>query len=101
MPDLSEEQDNLLWDTRKAVEAILKERLKYLELSQLKSYVKVHDVNLAMSMMRERLPPEILDDKIASSCHYLGNSLNTAAQELVRDTNYRPKMKTRSMTYQT
>ena len=29
--------------------------------------------------------------------HYLGNSLNTAAQELVRDKNYRPKMKTRSM----
>ena len=46
------------------MEVILKEHLKYLERDQLKSNLKIHDVNLVMSMMRERLPTEIPDDKI-------------------------------------
>ena len=60
MPDLSEERENVIWDTRKAVEVLLKEKLQYRKHDELKSYVKAGDD--ATDTARE-----IPDDKIASS----------------------------------
>ena len=56
MPDLSEEQENLPWDTRKAAEVLLTERLKYLKRDELKSYIKLHDVKVAIDDVRKTSP---------------------------------------------
>ena len=64
--------------------------LRCLNKAELRKYNKIPDVERTKLMMRDSLPANVSDEAIANVCHYMGNSLNTAAQQHVRNSHYRP-----------
>ena len=89
-------EQQLLWEARKPVEARLQEKMMYMERNEFKNYVKIDDIEEAFRMMRDTLPSVITDESIRNACHYIGNTLHHAATDLAKDPNHRPKRKIRS-----
>ena len=82
--------EELLSEARDQVQVVLMDDLRCLNKAELRKYNKIPDVERAKVMMRDILPANVSDEAIANVCHYMGNSLNTAAQQHVRNSHYRP-----------
>ena len=83
-------------DARKIMEEKLIDNMRYLSRNELASYVKWPDVEKAVTMMRDILPPHVSDESIRKECHYIGNTLNHISQDWSKDKNYLPKRRIRS-----
>ena len=82
--------EELLSEARDQVQVVLMDDLRCLNKAELRKYNKIPDVERTKLMMRDSLPANVSDEAIANVCHYMGNSLNTAAQQHVRNSHYRP-----------
>ena len=82
--------EELLSEARDQVQVVLMDDLRCLNKAELRKYNKIPDVERAKVMMRDILPANVSDEAIANVCHYMGNSLNTAAQQHVRNSHYTP-----------
>ena len=61
----------LIEDARKIVEEKLIDNIRYLSRNELASYVKWPDVEKAVTMMRDILPPDVFDESLCKECHYI------------------------------
>ena len=82
--------EELLSEARDQVQVVLMDDLRCLNKAELRKYNKIPDVERTKLMMRDSLPANVSDEAIANVCHYMGNSLNTAAQQHVTNSHYRP-----------
>ena len=102
MPNPTEEQETLLYETSKIMEVILKEQLKCHKRDQLKSTSlcrwceKDYPLRSLMTKSSIGCPYGVWCHRL-STCHNLGIRLNTAAYEVVQDKNYHQKIRTWSM----
>ena len=86
----------LIKGARKIVEEKLIDNMRYMSRNELASYVKWPDVEKAVTMMRDILPPNVSDESICKECHYIGNTLNHRSQDWSKHKNYLPKRRSRS-----
>ena len=84
MEDRPITHEDLLWEARQPIELDLKHKLNYLEVNELKAYVKTADTKRAFDMMQKTLSSDIPDEKIKTACHYIRNTLFWYAHDLLR-----------------